>query len=53
MVEATGLLLLDHVFKYADIFGLQNFNGEGLTGVVIVNKAIQRKQLRGIVSYEC
>ena len=52
MVEVRGLLLLNQVFEDADFFVLRNFDSEYPIGVVTENKAIERKELRGIRSYD-
>ena len=52
MVEVVGLLLLNQVFEDADIFGLQNLDRKHPLGIVTVNKAIERKKLGGIRSYD-
>ena len=52
MVEARSLFLLNQVFEDADIFGLRNLDSEGPVGIVPENKAIERKKLGGIKSYD-
>jgi hypothetical protein len=52
MVEARSLFLLNQVFEDADIFVLRNFNSKESDGVITENKAIERKKLRGIKSYD-
>ena len=52
MVEVRGLLLLYQLFEDADIFVLQNFDSEESVGVITKNKAIERKELRGIKRYD-
>ena len=53
VTQRQCIFLLNQVFEDADIFNLRNLNSENLIGVVTENKAIERKESRGIKSYDC